>query len=81
MLNDRSPTVSPYPQRLAPSAPSQQSLQPIPVGPNNNTKSYLLHKVRALLPYLEEILSQNDQRTNGVVGKLAHLKDNIDGIF
>ncbi len=81
MLNDRSPTVSPYQQRWATSVPSQQSLQPVPTASTNGTKSYLLHKVRQLLPYLEEILSQNDRLASGIVGKLAHLKDNIDGIF
>jgi len=37
--------------------------------------------VQALLPYLSEILNQNDVRTSGIVGKLSHLKENLDGIF
>jgi len=48
---------------------------------NNRTKSYLLQKVQALLPYLSEILRQNDARTSGIVGKLSNLKDNLDGMF
>lgn len=44
-------------------------------------KSYLLQKMQALLPYLSDVLRQNDDRTSGVVGKLTGLKDNLDGIF
>lgn len=81
MLNERSPTVSPYPLRSPPFVPSQQNLQGVPSQPTAATKSYLLQKVQALLPYLGEILSQNDMRTNGIVGKLSHLRENLDGIF
>jgi hypothetical protein len=81
MLNERSPTVSPYPLRSAGYAPSQQSLQGVPQQSSNATKSYLLNKVQALLPYLGAILSQNDERTSGIVGKLSHLRENLDGIF
>jgi predicted ribosome quality control (RQC) complex YloA/Tae2 family protein len=37
--------------------------------------------VQALLPYLGEILNQNDVRTSGIVGKLSHLRENLDYIF
>jgi len=40
-----------------------------------------MQKVQALIPYLNEILKQNDSRTSGIVGKLSGLKDNLDGIF
>lgn len=82
MLNERSLTVSPYPQRTPPYAPSQQTLQAASThAPPGATKSYLLSKVQALLPYLAEILNQNDVRTSGIVGKLSHLRENLDGIF
>jgi ABC-type transporter Mla subunit MlaD len=81
MLNERSPTVSPYPLRSPPNAPSQQTLQGVPQQPSGATKSYLLEKVRALLPYLGEILRQNSVSTNGIVDKLSHLRENLDGIF
>jgi hypothetical protein len=81
MLNERSPPVSPYPQRTPPYLPSQQALLTTPNQNSSATKSYLLQKVQALLPYLSEILSQNDVRTNGIVGKLSHLRENLDGIF
>lgn len=81
MLNERSPTVSPYPLRSPPYAPSQQSLQGAPQQSAGATKSYLLKKVQALLPYLGAILSQNDVRTGDIVGKLSHLRENLDGIF
>lgn len=47
----------------------------------NRTKSYLIQKVQALIPYLNEILKQNDSRTVEIVAKLSGLKDNLDGIF
>jgi chromosome segregation ATPase len=52
-----------------------------PQPPTGKQKSYLLQKVQALLPYLAEILRQNDDRSNGVVGKLSNLRDNLDLIF
>jgi hypothetical protein len=57
----------------------RQSVEP--VSGNNRTKSYLIQKVQALIPYLNEILKQNDSRTVGIVDKLSGLKDNLDGIF
>lgn len=81
MLNDRSPTATPYPQRTPPYLPSQQALLTTPNQTSSATKSYLLQKVQALLPYLSEILNQNDVRTSGIVGKLSHLRENLDGIF
>ena len=81
MLNERSATVSPYPQRTPPYLPLQQALLNTPQQQSSANKSYLLQKVQALLPYLSEILNQNDVRTNGIVGKLSHLRENLDGIF
>lgn len=37
--------------------------------------------MQALLPYLSEILNQNDVRTSGIVGKLSNLRENLDNIF
>lgn len=87
MFNERTPSVSPYPIRSPHSVPSQQNLHSIArAGSQNNasngaTKTYLLQKVEALLPYLSEILNQNDSRTSGIVGKLSHLRENLDNIF
>lgn len=87
MFNERTPSVSPYPIRSPHSVPSQQNLHSTArVASQNNrsngpTKSYLLQKVEALLPYLSEILNQNDVRTSGIVGKLSHLRENLDFIF
>ena len=47
----------------------------------NQQKSYLLQKVQALFPYLNDILGQNDLRSNNLVSKLINLRDNLDGIF
>jgi len=87
MYNDRSNFYSPYPLKTNNSASSlpyvPSAIRP-PAEPqpsNARTKSYLLQKVQALLPYLAEILKQNDDRTSGVVNKLSGLRDNIDGIF
>ena len=30
---------------------------------------------------MSEILNQNDSRTSGIVGKLSHLRENLDNIF
>jgi hypothetical protein len=87
MFNERSPTVSPYPLRSPSYVPSQSNLptniRPIQESYPSNvpTKSHLLQKVQALLPYLSEILNQNDVRTSGIVGKLSSLRENLDGIF
>ncbi len=87
MYNERSNAYTPYPLRTPLSAPSQPNLfttnrpQIESQTSNNRTKSYLLQKVQALLPYLAEILRQNDDRTSGMVGKLSGLRDNLDGIF
>ena len=78
---------NPYPSRSPFSASSQPNLftsarSPVePVASNQKQRSYLLRKVQALLPYLAEILRQNDDRTYGIVGKLSGLRDNLDGIF
>lgn len=48
---------------------------------SSNNRGYLVQKVEALFPYLNEILGQNDLRTNNIVGKLIGLRDNLDGIF
>jgi hypothetical protein len=80
MFNERSPNISPYPQRSPHYVSSTQNLHtatrptPEPFAQNGSNKSYLLQKVQALLPYLSEILSQNDVRTSGIVGKLSHLR-------
>jgi len=34
-----------------------------------------------LLPYLSDVLRQNEDKTSGVVNKLSGLRDNLDGIF
>lgn len=87
MYNDRSNYHTPYPVKTPLSSSSQPFLHTSnkltiePQVPNTRTKSYLLQKVQALLPYLAEILRQNDDRTSGVVNKLSGLRDNIDGIF
>ncbi len=87
MFNERTPSVSPYPVRSPLSVPSQQNLHTTGRGGSQNygsngvTKSYLLQKVQALLPYLGQILKQNDTRTQGIVGKLSHLRENLDYIF
>lgn len=53
MLNERSPSVSPYPQRSSSGYPaSQQTLYTAPPQAASATKAYLLNKVKALLPYL-----------------------------
>lgn len=87
MYNDRLNFHTPYQARTPYSSTSQpylytsSKLPPEPQPSNARTKSYLLQKVQALLPYLAEILRQNDDRTSGVVSKLSGLRDNIDGIF
>ena len=87
MFNERSPNLTPYPQRSPHYVSSTHNLHtttrptPEPFNPNVSNKSYLLLLVQALLPYLSEILNQNDARTSGIVGKLSHLKENLDGIF
>lgn len=47
----------------------------------NQQKSHLVKKVQALFPYLNDILGQNDLRSNNLVSKLVNLRDNLDGIF
>lgn len=87
MFNERTPqqVISSYPLRpnsvpfQAQSFPSA-GLTPGDTGANR-TKSYLLQKVQALLPYLSEILRQNDAKASGIVSKISGLKDNLDGIF
>lgn len=87
ILNEHMQPYSPYPIRTPFSASSQPNLftssrQPQePIASNNRHKSYLLQKVQALIPYLGEILRQNEDRTSGIVGKLSGLKDNLDFIF
>lgn len=87
MYNERTNPHTPYPLRTPYSVPSQPNLYPasrLPQdsqGPNARQKSYLIQKVQALLPYLAEILRQNDDRTLGIVGKLSGLRENLDGIF
>lgn len=79
---------TPYPQPRVPfSASSQPNLysnSKQTAEPHSNAqqqKSYLFHKVQALLPYLADVLKQNDNRSHGIVGKLSGLRDNLDGIF
>ena len=78
---------SPYPIRSPFSASSQPNLftsvrQPQePIPSNNRQKTYLLQKVQALIPYLAEILRQNEDKTSGIVEKLSGLRDNLDFIF
>ncbi len=80
MFNERSLNLSPYPQRSAHYVSSTHNLHTASRPPtevpaqNVANKSYLLQKVQALLPYLSEILSQNDARTSGIVGKLSYLR-------
>jgi|JI9StandDraft_2_1071091.scaffolds.fasta_scaffold96017_2 hypothetical protein len=87
MYNERTNTHTPYPLMSPYSVPSQPNLhatnraQLEPQTSNARQKSYLIQKVQALLPYLAEILKQNDDRTLGIVGKLSGLRDNLDGIF
>lgn len=87
MHNERSNPYTPYPLRTPYSVPSQPNLHSTTRAPpdtqpsNARQKSYLIQKVQALLPYLAEILKQNDDRTVGIVGKLSGLRDNLDGIF
>lgn len=87
MYNERTNLYTPYPLRTPYSVPSQPNLHTasrLPQesqGPNTRQKSYLIQKVQALLPYLAEILRQNDDRTLGIVGKLSGLRENLDGIF
>ena len=85
--NELMQNYSPYNFGASYSASSQSNLQGLnrlnsePQGSSQRHKSYLLQKMQALLPYLSEVLRQNDDRTNGVVNKLTGLKDNMDGIF
>ena len=77
------PSRSPFTASSHPNLYSSNGQRPSnePNQSNNRQKSYLIQKVQALLPYLAEILRQNDDRTNGVVGKLSGLRDNLDGVF
>ena len=78
---------TPYPQRTSFAVSSQPNLSnsyrqvPEPQLAAQRHKSYLIQKMQALLPYLSDVLRQNDDRTSGVVNKLTGLKDNMDGIF
>ncbi len=87
MYNERINPHTPYPLRTPYSATSQPNLHTSSRPPleaqttNPRQRSYLIQKVQALLPYLAEILRQNDDRTVGIVGKLSGLRDNLDGIF
>jgi hypothetical protein len=86
MFNERTPIQGSYPLRPATVPFQTQSSYP-PVGatlgdtPGNRTKSYLLQKVQALLPFLSEILRQNDAKASGIVNRMTGLRDNLDGIF
>jgi len=87
MFNERTPIYSSYPLRASNLGSFQGQPYPptgvTPGDPNagNKTKSYLLQKVQSLLPYLSDILRQNDTKASGIVDKMNGLKDNLDGIF
>lgn len=87
MYNELTNLQTPYPARTPGSGLSRQALHASTQGhieaqpSNTRQKSYLIQKVQALLPYLAEILKQNDDRALGIVGKLSGLRDNLDTIF
>ena len=44
-------------------------------------KGNILQKIEALFPYLQEVMGQNDTRSNQIVSKLVGLRENLDSIF
>ncbi len=44
-------------------------------------KSHIIEKIEALFPFLQDIMGQNDARSNQIINKLVTLRDGLDGIF
>lgn len=44
-------------------------------------KSHIIEKIEALFPFLQDIMGQNDARSNQIISKLTNLRDGLDGIF
>jgi hypothetical protein len=44
-------------------------------------KSHIVEKIEALFPFLQDIMGQNDARSNQIISKLVTLRDGLDGVF
>ena len=44
-------------------------------------KSHIVEKIEALFPFLQDIMGQNDARSNQIISKLVNLRDGLDGVF
>lgn len=44
-------------------------------------KTEIIQKIENLFPFLQDIMGQNDVRSNTIIERLLGLRDNLDGIF
>ena len=44
-------------------------------------KGEIIQKIENLFPFLQEIMGQNDVRSNTIIERLLGLRDNLDAIF
>ncbi|CAM6000093.1 unnamed protein product [Sphagnum balticum] len=71
-----------------PSAPLRQpevsAYRPSNSQPSNDfpaSNAQLIQKIEALFPYMEDIVGQNDNRTNQIINKLLGLRESLEGVF
>lgn len=67
------------------SFPMAASRSPIPEkmlsSIESKRKGEIISKIENLFPYLQEIMGQNDIRSNTIINRLVSLRDNLDQIF
>jgi hypothetical protein len=48
---------------------------------DDRRRADIIHKIENLFPFLQDIMGQNDTRSNMIINRLIGLRENLDQIF
>lgn len=71
----------PFESKYVPNGSGAFNNERVNLNDGSKKKSHIIEKIEALFPFLQDIMGQNDARSNQIISKLTHLRDNLDGVF